>query len=155
MKKIIYLFLFISLCSCNNSIIKKNNTISKQKLDIHFMEGFYNNDSAVVLLEGNFLLSFDSLHTNDLIGFADKKEVLLSPGEYTFTVLIPKDNVRADTTISIKGHELRVGVNYNRHLKKLSFRISEQGWGYGGLDHIQGKLQVLSLTWGIGSLHNQ
>jgi hypothetical protein len=134
MKKIICLFSFILLCSCNNSLINKNDIPAKQKLNIHFMEGFYNNESAVVFLDGNFLLSFDSLRTNPLTGFAYKKEVLLAPGKYTFTVSIPKYSIKADTAISIKEHELYLGVNYDRKMKKLSFKISERGWGYGSLN---------------------
>lgn len=99
-------------------------------VNVHFHEGFYNYDSAAVLVNGHYLLSVDSLWTNAILGFAASRKVNLTPGTYLLSVLIPRDSVRVDRSFVHSTDELWIGITYQRGQHTISVVIQNSPFFY-------------------------
>ncbi len=89
-------------------------------INLNFQMGF-DNDSAVVLMDGGMIASVDSITTSPIVVLAGSCRFMIFPGTHILSVLIPSDTVRTDTTIVHVEKELWVGVSYNRNKRTIQY----------------------------------
>jgi hypothetical protein len=98
-------------------------------INLNFQMGF-DNDSAVVLMDGGMIASVDSITTNPIVVLAASCRFMIIPGMHILSVWIPSDTVRTDTTFVHVEKELWVGASYNRNTRTISYIFQNKPFFY-------------------------
>ncbi len=149
MRVISVLLISLLQLACNRAFLSGSETVIDQ-VKIDFQEGFVNRDSVVIMLNGAYLFSIDSLMTNTA-GWAASKEFHLPPGTYAISAIVPKDSARGDTIFVHIARKQWMGINYVRSKHRIYFRIQNSHFGYANLLNETGNRE-LRLTAAITTL---
>ena len=98
-------------------------------INLNFQTGF-DNDSAIVSMDGGMIASVDSITTNPIVVLAASRRFMILPGMHTMSIWIPSDTVRTDTMFVHVEKELWVGVNYNRSGRTIQYIFQYTPFGY-------------------------
>jgi hypothetical protein len=115
--------------SCGKEISTDQQTLSTYPVHVEFQGGF-NNDSAVVMIDGIVVASVDSITTNPIILLAATRQFSIVPGEHVLTVALPRDTVRVDTAFVHIQKELWIGVNHNRAQRMMQYLLRYSPFPY-------------------------
>ena len=89
-------------------------------INVDFQAGF-DNDSAIVMINGAIVASVDSITTSPIVVLAASRRFTIVRGTHILSVLIPSDTVRRDTMFVHVEKELWVGVNYVRNQRTIHY----------------------------------
>jgi len=121
MRSIAFLFCaLILLQGCKKESATNSDLPKSFSITVDFQTGF-NNDLAVIFLDGESIALVDSITTDPIITLAASRKFTAAPGTHTLAVVIPKDSVNADTTFFHDEKNLWIGVNYNRGQRKINY----------------------------------
>jgi hypothetical protein len=98
-------------------------------INVDFQTGF-DNDSAIVMIDGATVASVDSITTSPIVVLAASRRFTLVPGTHVLSVLIRNDTVRTDTTFVHVEKELWVGVNYVRNQRTIQYLFQYSPFPY-------------------------
>ena len=130
MKALIQIIIPILSIICFNDCCSVNKIVGKS-FCVHLeLQNGFDNDSIVVMIDGNQNIIVDSVSTMMMLGWAKTEEVYLSSGNHLIKILLPKDNVASDTSFVIECKQLWIGINYNQNKNKIGFNISERAPRY-------------------------
>lgn len=120
--KIIYIFfsVLILLIGCKKESTTNVDSSKSYPITLDFQTGF-NNDSAVIFLDGKSATSVDSITTDPIVVLAASRKFTLTTGTHILSVELPKDHFRTDTTFVHDEKDLWVSVNYNREQRKMQY----------------------------------
>lgn len=121
-----------SICGCQHPTQSIDNSKPEYAAFAIDLQNGFQGDSVVVEVD-NQILDERSVTAGTSIGLAFRIIPALSAGSHRIDVSIPSLAVRIDTTLNVQD-TMVVGINFDRSVSRLSFRIYDYWTDYGNCD---------------------
>lgn len=125
----IFVCVMVLLTGCKKESVTNIDSSKSYPITVDFQTGF-DKDSAVILLDGKSVASFESVTTDPIIVLAASGKFTLTPGAHTLSVELPKDHFRSDTTFTQEEKDVWVSINYNREQRKILYNFQYSPFQY-------------------------